>query len=255
MASTTGHFTMPTPPSRALRLCAAALAATLSGCSAAPLRLAAPAHAPHLTGNWRLDDAHSEPIDAAVTLLQAQLHTRMLKALRAMKRAQGRAQTPPAPPPGRTHEQDGSSAPIHSGGSTVREPGVEVSAPMFGAAWVRELIGHVPVGSLLSLALSPGEFSLTSAAGVQQCNLGIPTVIAFGPHDTANQSCGWRGHAFIIELQPLLGPKLSEQFAIAPGGELVMTLHLSGQGVDVSLVRRYRRTTHGPPQTLLPTSD
>ncbi|MGC8519734.1 MAG: hypothetical protein ACP5P4_14625 [Steroidobacteraceae bacterium] len=246
---------MPTPPSRAPRLCAAALAAALSGCSAAPLRLAPPAHAPHLSGNWRLDAAHSEPIDAAVTLLQTQLHARMLKALRAMKRAQGRAQTQSGPPPGRDHEQGGSSAPIRDSGHTVQEPGVEVSAPMFGAAWVGELIGHVPVGSILSLALSPGEFSLTSADGVQQCSLGIPTVIAFGPHDTANQSCGWRGRAFIIELEPLLGPKLSEQFAIAPGGELVMTLHLSGHGVNVSLVRRYRRTTQGPPQTLLPTSD
>jgi hypothetical protein len=228
---------MPPPPSRALRLCAAALAAALSGCSPAPLRLTAPTHAPHLAGNWRLDAAHSEPIDAAVQRLQAQLHARMRKALRAMKRAEARAQTQSAPSSGRDHDGDSSSAPVRAGGRTVQEPSVEVSAPMVGAAWVRELIGHVPVGSILGLALSPREFSLTSATGVQQCSLGIPTVIAFGPHDTANQSCGWRGQVFIIELQPLLGPKLSEQFAIAPGGELVMTLHLSGTGVDVSRVR------------------
>ena len=246
---------MPTRPSRALRLSASAFVAALSGCSMAPLRLTAPAHAPHLAGNWQLDAAHSEPIDAAVKRLQAQLHARMRKALRAMKRAEARAQSESAPSSGGDHDRDGSSAPARIGGHTVQEPGVEVSAPMFGAAWVRELIGHVPVGSRLNLALSPREFSLTSATGIQQCNLGIPTVVTFGPHDTANQSCGWRGHAFVIELQPLLAPKLSEQFAIAPGGELVMTLHLSGQGVDVTLVRRYRRTTQGPPQTLLPTSD
>lgn len=246
---------MPTPPSRALRLCAAALVAALSGCSAAPLRLAPPAHAPHLSGDWRLDAAHSEPIEAAVKRLQAQLHARMHKALLAMQRAEAPAQRQSTPAPGHDHAARSASAPVHGGGRTVQEPGVEVSAPMFGAAWVRELIGHVPVGSILALALSRHAFSLTSATGVQQCSLGIPTVIAFGPHDTANQSCGWRGRTFIIELQPLLGPKLSEQFAIAPGGELLMTLHLSGHGVNVSLVRRYRRTTQGPPQTLLPTSD
>jgi hypothetical protein len=246
---------MPTRPSRALRLGEFALAAALSGCSMAPLRLSAPAHAPHLAGNWQLDATHSEPIDAAVQQLQAQLRARARKALRSLKHAEARAQAEPTPSSGGDRDAEGSSTQVHAGGRTVEEPGVEVSAPMFGAAWVRELIGHVPVGSVLSLSLSPGEFSLTSATGVQQCSLGIPTVIAFGPHDTANQSCGWRGHAFVIELQPLLGPKLSEQFAIAPGGELVMTLHLSGHGVNVSLVRRYRRTVHAPPQTLLPTSD
>ena len=244
---------MPSPTYRVLIVCAATLAAALSGCSADRLSLAAPAQAPHLAGNWHLDAAHSERIDAAVGRLESQLRAHMRKLRRAARRAEAQPSTPPARRDGDADE--GAPARSEARHSTVQEPSVEVSAPSFGAAWIREFIGHVPVGNDLGIALTPAQFTLSSASGAQQCSLGVPTSIAFGRHDTASQSCGWRGHAFLIELQPLLGPRLSERFEIAPDGELVMTLHMAGHGIDVRLVRRYRRTARGAPQTLLPTSD
>ncbi len=246
---------MPTAPSRALCLCAAMLAATLTGCAAERLKAVAPPSAPKLVGRWTLDRAQSEHVDAAVMSLETQLRGLLRRARRAAQRAeqaQGERE-----PPRRRGERNAASPPAGEAGGgepTLHEPGVVVSAPLLGASWVREFIGHVPVGSYLGVRLTPEAFSVHSAGGIQQCTLGVPTAIAYG-HSGANQMCGWEGHDFLIVVKPLLGPQLTERFALSPNGELVMTLHLAGHGINVRLIRRYRRTPHATPPVLLPTSD
>ncbi|MGC8521266.1 MAG: hypothetical protein ACP5PN_05290 [Steroidobacteraceae bacterium] len=239
---------MSTAPSRALCLCAAMLAAALTGCAAQRLKAVAPPSAPKLVGRWTLDRAQSEHVDAAVMSLETQLRGLLRRARRAEQAQRKREPT-------RRHgERNPTNPPAGGGEPTLHEPGVVVSAPLLGASWVREFIGHVPVGSYLGVRLTPEAFSLHSAAGIQQCILGVPTAIAYG-HGGANQMCGWEGHEFLIVAKPLLGPQLTERFALSPNGELVLTLHLTGHGINVRLIRRYRRTPHAAPPVLLPTSD
>ena len=252
---------MPTPSPRVLCLCVATLAATLTGCAADRLKAAPPSHAPRLAGNWTLDAAQSGHVSAAVTTLQNQLRHLVRKAHRAHLAAEQQeptaGQSQPTRKPGEQGEHDRGErqADARSGGSsTLQEPGVEVSAPMFGAAWVREFIGHVPVGDYLGLRLTPSQFVLRSAGGIQECTLGIPTAIAFGDGG-AVQTCGWDDQSFVVRLVPLIGPQLTERFALSPHGELVMTLHMSDHGIDVRLIRRYRRTPDAVAPALLPTSD
>jgi hypothetical protein len=249
---------MITHPSRVLWLCATALALGLSGCGTVQLKPVPPRNPPQLAGHWTLDPANSEPIDAAVNSLEAQLRGLAARA----HPAAGRAAQPPSEP--RRHERrpaqnGGASAGAPAGtdagdANAVEEPSVEVSAPRLGAGWVREFIAHVPVGDYLGIGMAPGLVTVRSAAGSQQCSLGVPTAITFGD-SPANETCGWDGQAFIIEILPLIGPRLTERFALAPDGELAMTLHLSGHGIDVRLIRRYRRNPHAVPPVLLPTSD
>lgn len=256
--SVTVSSSMPTPSPCVLCLCVATLAATLSGCAAERLKAAPPSHAPHLAGNWTLDAARSEHISTAVTSLQSQLHRLVIKAQRAHQAAASEeppaAGSQPAHKPGEHGRDERRAGPQAGGSSALQEPGVEVSAPMFGAAWVREFIGHVPVGDYLGLRLTAGQFALRSAAGIQECALGIQTAMAFGDGG-AVQTCGWDDQSFIVRLVPLIGPQLTERFAVSPHGELVMTLHMSGHGIDVRLMRRYRRTPHAVAPALLPTSD
>ncbi len=248
---------MLTPPSRVRYLCAVLLAGTLSACASQRLNAVAPAKAPPLAGSWTLDSAHSEHIDAAVLSLQQQLHKLMLKAHHAARAAQSTPARPSESDRRRRdadHDEGGRPAGAPAGTAQVQEPAVEVSAPLLGATWVREFVAHVPVGTYLGIGLTPGLFTLRSAGGVQQCTLGVRAAVAFG-HGGADQTCGWRGRDFLIELQPLIGPRLSERFALGPDSELTMTLHLSGHGIDVRLIRRYRRTPNATPPVLLPTSD
>ncbi len=249
---------MPTASPCVLCLCVATLAATLSGCAADRLKAAPPSHAPHLAGNWTLDAARSEHLSAAVTSLQSQLHRRMLKAEQARQAAERQEQpaagSQPAREPGEHGRDERRAGPQAGGSNALQEPGVEVSAPMFGAAWVREFIGHVPVGGYLGVRLTPGQFTLRSAGGIQECTLGIQTAIAFGDGG-AVQTCGWDEQSFVVRLVPLIGPQLTERFALSPHGQLVMTLHMSGHGIEVRLIRRYRRTPHAVAPALLPTSD
>ncbi|MHB1870987.1 MAG: hypothetical protein ACYCT1_09070 [Steroidobacteraceae bacterium] len=249
---------MPTPYPCVLCLCVATLAVTLSGCAADRLKPTPPSHAPHLAGNWTLDAARSEHVSAAVTNLQSQLHQLLRKAQRAHQAAEREEQPASGPQPARESGEHGRderrASPQAGGSSNLQEPGVEVSAPMFGAAWVREFIGHVPVGDYLGLRLTPGLFTLRSAGGIQECTLGIQTAIAFGDGG-AVQTCGWDDQSFVVRLAPLIGPQLTERFALSPHGELVMTLHMSDHGIDVRLIRRYRRTPHAVAPALLPTSD
>ena len=249
---------MPTHSSRVLCLCAAALAASLSGCGTVQLKAVPPPNPPQLAGNWTLDPANSEHVDAAVNSLEAQLRALVARARQAAGRA---AQQPPEPQRRKRQRpaQDGGQnlppPPAGAGeANAVQEPSVEVSAPLLGAAWVREFIGHVPVGDYLGIGMTPGLVTVRSAAGSQQCSLGITTAMTFGK-SPANEVCGWDGQAFLIQILPLLGPRLTERFALAPDGELAMTLHLSGHGIDVRLTRRYRRNPNAAPPVLLPTSD
>ena len=249
---------MPTPAPRVLCLCVATLAAALTGCAAERLKAVPPSHAPHLAGNWTLDAARSEHVSAAVTSLQGQLHRLVRKAQRDQQAGEHEARPTSGSQPAREPTEHGRderrAGPRAGSSSTLQEPGVEVSAPMFGAAWVREFIGHVPVGDYLGLRLTRGQFVLRSAGGIQECTLGIQTAIAFGDGG-AVQTCGWDDQGFVIRLTPLIGPQLTERFALSPHGELVMTLHMSDHGIDVRLIRRYRRTPDAVAPALLPTSD
>lgn len=240
-------------PSRVLCLWALTLGAALSGCAMERLKTVPPASAPQLAGNWTLDAANSEHVDAAVMSLEAQLHGLMLRARKAARAAdQTESRRLERAQPRQDTKQTQGAPPANN--DTVQEPSVEVSAPLLGASWVREFIAHVPVGDYLGIVMPPGQFTARSAGGSQECSLGVPTVITFG-NGTAHQACGWQGSDFLIELRPLLGPRLSERFALEPNGELSMTLHLSGHGIDVRLVRRYRRTPNAKLPILLPTSD
>lgn len=248
---------MPTPSPRVLGLCIATLAATLSGCTAARLKAVPPSHAPQLAGNWTLDAAKSARVSAAVMHLQNQLRRLVHKAHRASQAAERSEQSDSGSQP-REPDEHGRDAhrsgPQTGNSSTLQEPGVEVSAPMYGAAWVREFIGHVPVGDYLGLRLTPGLFTLRSAGGIQQCTIGIQTAIAFGDGG-ALQTCGWDEQSFVVRLVPLIGPQLTERFALGPDGELVMTLHMSDHGINVRLTRRYRLTPQAIAPTLLPTGN
>lgn len=236
---------MPTRQSRALHLAAAALTATLAGCAASHLAASAPPGA-GVNGDWKLDSAGSDDVAMAVANLQAQIRKADHRPRQApnggfngMRRMR---------PPGEGREEGHESQEGAEGQSSENVP-----APAPGAALVQELLSHVPAGDYLRITFGPGEFTVATGQATWQYAPGVQTAVEIG-EVAAEQTCGWKGHQFIIVTQPQWGPTLTDTYGLAPDGKLTMTLHLRGGGIDVSLTRRYARTTEAPPPAV-PTSD
>ncbi len=234
---------MPTRPHRSLCLCVALLPWVLAGC-ADQLKVTPPADPPHLTGDWRLNEASSGRVNVAVADLQSQL----LKLT-------DQSHPSPAARSGGTRGRSAGPTPHSSAGrsSGQQAPAIVVSAPRVGANLVEEFLAHVPEGNDLALRVAPGAFTQQTGAGSEQCTPGVLLAVTLG-HVGADEICGWNGRAFVVRIKPEYGPTLTERYALAPKGELVLTLRLAGGGLDVRLVRRYRRTSRPPPSPL-PTGD
>ena len=232
---------MPIRPHRSLWLCAVLLPWVLASC-AVELKVAPPAHAPRLTGDWRLNQPASGRVDTAVADLQSQL-----------LKLRGHGHPPSAAPVSGTGGTP--SASPTSGGNSPRQqaPAVVVSAPRVGANLVEEFLAHVPEGNDLALRVAPGAFTQQTGAGTEQCTPGVLTAVTLGKV-AADEICGWNGRTFVVRIKPEYGPTLTERYALASDGELVFTLRLAGGGLDARLVRRYRRTSRPPPSPL-PTAD
>lgn len=241
---------MPSLPRRSLYLCATLLFA-MSGC-ADQLKATPPHNVPRLAGNWELDAASSESLGTAVEAIQAQLH----KLLR-----RGHHGPAAGNPVERRHREGGGfgipgdNRPQEASNSipTPQIPKVVVRAPQVGMKLIREFLANVPEGNYLALRIAPGVFTQLTGAGSEQCTPGVLTAVTLG-EVAANETCGWRGRAFVVQIRPQYGPTLTEQYELAPNGELVLVLRLAGGGLDVRLTRRYRRTSQSPPIPL-PTGD
>jgi hypothetical protein len=71
-----------------------------------------------------------------------------------------------------------------------------------------------------------------------------------------DQTSGWKGREYVIEVKPQQGPLMTEQYGLSPDGkELLSTLHIASSELPaVTLKRVYRPTDESAPHQL-PTSD
>ncbi len=238
-------------PSRARLLpLAALLAISLTGCASQRLAVTAPPGVA-LSGNWALDPVASGDIAQTAARLQAQIgkahHVRQhARPADTFGRLAGRR---PDQRPGDSDEAPGAG---NRSDRRAGAPAGPAGAPPPGAALVREFLANVP-GGYLRISVAPGSFRVTSENGSQQYSPGVETAVELG-EASAEQTCGWKGHHFIIDTQPRWGPVLTQSFGLAPDGRLVVTVRLHGQGIDAVLTLRYQRTRQTP-AAVLPTSD
>lgn len=230
---------------RLLPRCAALLALAVAGCTAHRLLATAPAGL-RLSGNWVLEPAASEDTAQVIAHLRAEIST----SLHAQPAHGGggfagggtrrRVMGPGAAAPG----GGGRTGPQASAAARV--------PPMPGAALIREFLANVP-GNRLTITVAPGSVTVTSGDSSQQYTPGVQTAVEWG-RISAAQISGWQGRRYVIDTRPEWGPAITQSYALAPDGMLVVTLRLQGNGIEAILTRRYRRTKHAPP-VLLPTSD
>jgi len=227
-------------------LLSAAAATGLTGC-ATGLHTDAPAGA-NLAGAWKLDPGASDDPQKVL----AQMRT---EAARIIARG---AQPPPPPLPAhgaaprdtRPQEEPYDDSAVAAVGPGGHRPDPLQRSPM--AHIIQAAVGR---GDFLTVRQGPGEFVLDYGTSRRSFTPGAHSVVS-AEGGVADQTSGWKGREYVIEINAQLGPEVTEAYGLsADGKHLVEKLHISGGELPaVTLTRVYAPTTEIAPRQL-PTDD
>jgi hypothetical protein len=234
---------MPTVRATGVLLCAAAL---LPGCAGSRLAEQPPPGV-SLAGAWKLDHGASNDPQKILDHMRAQ-------ALKIMGRpAQPVLNMPPrGGKPGHIPAQsEDTGADVFTQAAT---PGPHFD-PLQHSPMAHIVMDTVARGDFLTVRQGPGEFVLDYGTTRRSFTPGQHRVVS-AEGGVGDQTSGWKGREYVIEVQPQLGPKVTESYGLSPDGkQLIETLHIgSAELPAVTLTRVYRPTEESAPHQL-PTND
>jgi len=236
---------MPTVRVTLVLLCAAAL---LCGCAGHGLAEDAPPGV-NLAGAWKLDHGASDDPQKTLDHMRAE-------ALQIIAR---QAQQPVLAAPTRPgkHGQAPTQNPDGGGDSGSAQPaplGPHFD-PLQRSPMAHIIANSVARGDFLTVRQGPGEFVLDYGTLRRTFTPGQHSVVS-AEGGVGDQTSGWKGHEYVIEVKAQQGPSVTEEYGLSPDGkELVTKLHISsGELPAVTLMRVYRPTDESAPHQL-PTSD
>ena len=237
---------MPTVRVTLVLLCAAGL---LCGCAAGHGLAADAPPGVNLAGAWKLDHSASDDPQKTLDHMRAE----------AMKIIARQAQQPMVAAPARPgkHGQGSAQNPDGGGDSEPAQPvpfGPHFD-PLQRSPMAHILTNTAARGDFLTVRQGPGEFVLDYGTSRRTFVPGQHSVVS-AEGGVGDQTSGWKGHAYVIEVRAQQGPVATEEYSLSPDGkELVMKLHISsGELPAVTLKRVYRPTDESAPHQL-PTSD
>jgi hypothetical protein len=234
-------------------LLAAGVAVTLAACADAP-KAENPAGV-MLAGNWKLDHAASGDPQQVIAKMRAE-------AERILRRqaAQAAAAADVIPPRGGTGR----------GGAQVPDvnPALGADEPAAGGphgAPRPDPLQHSPMMHVLSQVMARGDY-LTIGQASDQLTLDFGTTqrsytpggrsVVSAEVGVADQTSGWDGHEYVINIKAQWGPNVIERFALsADGTQLIDKVHIGPAELKaVDLTRVYRRSSEPAPRAV-PTTD
>lgn len=108
-------------------------------------------------------------------------------------------------------------------------------------------------GDWLQLTHRDDELVIANANGSRSYTPGQHSVVSVET-GVADQSSGWKGRGYTIEIKPQIGPRSVEHYELSPDGrQLIVHIEFDAEGPNKALkvVRVYDRTStipqHGPP--------
>lgn len=230
-------------------LCAAA---ALAGCAGTRLSADAPADL-SLAGAWRLDRAASDDPQKVLERMRAEAIRKMSRRVVASTPGPGArgpgTRTAPRPDdpalPGDSAPAD--PAPV-SAGSAARPD------PLARSPMAQVLRASLARGDFLTVRQAPGEFVLDYGNSQRRFTPGAQSVVS-AQDGVADQSSGWKGREYVIELRGQSGPDVTERYALsADGRRLVAKLHIAaGELSAVDLSRVYVPAGETTPTRQTPT--
>ena len=221
----------------------------LVGCSSGPtLNPEVPAGI-SLAGSWKLNRQASADPDAMITAIVE----KEMKHMRRRSRAYDE-DPDPLPPPG----EAGHGGPGAGGRTTENvEPPGGMFRPREGmAAYLRSqytnALGSILSGEGLLIEQSPQRFTLRRGDSRRTFTPGGRSVVGVAD-GVADQSTGWKGREYVIDVRPQVGPRVTERYGLTPAGQLIEKVSLSGDGVPkLEFTRVYDKGE--PAARALPTS-
>ena len=236
---------MSSPCVRRFFLASAALlaAAALAGCFGN--RYAAEnSSAVRLQGVWRLNRAASDDPQKSIDKLKEE-------ALKKIRRAMNAQPTPSYGGPGggqgggRRRGQGGQQG----GGASDQIPDEPPQAPGPGMDPLRnsptmhELSAILQRSDFLTIKQSTDQVSFDYGTTVRSYTPGGRSVVS-SENGVADQTSGWSGKQYVINIKPQLGPLVVEEYALSPDGkQLIVKSHIGPFELSkVNLTRVYDST-------------
>jgi hypothetical protein len=105
---------------------------------------------------------------------------------------------------------------------------------------------------VLSIKQRPDAFIVDYGTSARSYTPGEKSVVSV-PEGVGDQSAGWHGKDFVIDVRSQLGMQMTETFSLSNknGRQLIVKVHLSGDRVPrVDLTRVYNPTTSEAPRSL-----
>ena len=234
---------MLTPRAPKTLICVALLTGvTLTGCFGPGLAADSPG-VPRLQGVWRLNRAASDDPGKIIDRLRAEAEKKMRRAANApppMETAPRRRGQGPSGPPSPDDIQ--AEPPPQAPG-----PGVD---PLRNSPTMHELRAILQRSDYLTIKQSPEQVSFDYATTVRSYVPGEKSVVS-SENGVADQSAGWDGKKFEVNIKPQLGPRVREDYQISPDGQHLTVKATIGpfELSKVELTRVYDATGEAVPNS------
>jgi len=127
--------------------------------------------------------------------------------------------------------------------------------PLERSPMARALLASIGRGDFLTVRQSSAELVLDYGNSQRRFTPGAHSVVS-AESGVADQSCGWQGREYVIEVRAQAGPDVNERYALSGDGRhLVERLHIAPEELSaVDLTRVYDATDQTAPRQT-PTND
>jgi hypothetical protein len=220
--------------------------ATLAGCSGGPSLAPEIPAGVNLAGSWQLDRTASEDPQALIAQIQQKAVERM-RGRRDDTVFDGNEPDPRGPEPRNSSPRPPQAGTTAAGGFYGRRgPGGFIRARYTDA------LGPRLTGDSLTIEQSPGRFVVERTESRRSYTPGGRSVVSVAD-GVADQTSGWKGREYVIDVRPQVGPRLTERYGLTADGRLIERISLSGD--DLPKLEFTRVYTRGPAASRpLPTS-
>jgi hypothetical protein len=239
---------------RAREIALAAVASVaLAGCGSVGRFDPNPDHIVDLSGSWTLDRTLSDDPKPIMEKLRP-------------KPVPHRWDTPPddglgddsGPPQGQGGGQQGGGQRGSRRGGSQGQPQMAYrnnNDAYTHSTVMRMLQADLARAESLTIRQAPDRFTLDYGSAVRNFTPGAVSVVS-AAWGVADQSSGWKGREFVIQVKPQMGVATVESFSLVDDGKhLVEELHMGGGDFPaVKLKRVYDRADHPVPRDV-PTND
>jgi hypothetical protein len=242
----------PILPARRSTVCATLLLVilTLAGCIGSHLAPEAPKGV-QLQGVWRLNRAASDDPQKIIDKLRAEAQKKLNRAMNA-----------PPPMENQGGPQQRRRGPVGNAGVSDQPTPDELRAqqvpgmdPLRNSPTMHELRAILQRSDFLTIRQSPDQVGFDYGITVRSYTPGGHSVVS-SENGVADQTAGWSGKQFEINIKPQLGPQVLEDYELsADGKQLIVTSRIGPFELSRVLLKRVYDATGAVVPNSRPSND